>query len=57
MSLRAGYYGLKKGIISGISDIIKKSGGAKWIKSFGDGLDLTDAGELDLEAASASKMS
>ena len=55
MSLRAGYYGLKKGIISGISDIIKKSSGAKWIKSFGDGLDLTDAGKLELEAATASK--
>lgn len=56
MALKAGYIGLKKGIAAGISDLISKSSGAKWIKSFGDGLDLSDAGELDLEAASASKI-
>lgn len=56
MALRAGYIGLKKGIAAGISDLISKSSGAKWIKSFGDGLNLSDAGELDLEAASASKI-
>lgn len=56
MSLRAGYYGLKKSITAGVIDLISKSSGAKWIKSFGDGLKLSSAGKLSLEAATASKL-
>ena len=42
MALRAGYYGVKKNVLSAIN----KLSGAKIIKTIGDGLKLTTAGKL-----------
>lgn len=52
MALKAGYIGIKKSMLG----LINSLGSAKIIKSFGDGLNLTSAGKLNLTAASASKM-
>lgn len=52
MALKAGYIGIKKSMLG----LINSLGSAKLIKSFGDGLNLTSAGKLNLTAASASKM-
>lgn len=52
MALKAGYVGIKKTMIG----LINSLSSAKIIKSFGDGLDLTSDGELNLTAASASKI-
>lgn len=52
MALKAGYIGIKKsmlGIINGLAS-------AKLIKSFGDGLNLTQAGKLNMTAATTSKI-
>lgn len=45
MALRAGYYGIKKNVLSTIS----KLAGAKVIKTIGDGLKLTAAGKLSCD--------
>lgn len=52
MALKAGYIGIKKSMLG----LINSLASAKLIKSFGDGLNLTSAGKLNLTAASASKM-
>lgn len=49
MALRAGYYGLKKSMISFISSLSD----AKIIKNIGNGLKLTNAGALSAEIDSA----
>lgn len=45
MALRAGYYGIKKNVLSAISGL----SGAKIIKTIGDGLKLTAAGKLSCD--------
>lgn len=45
MALRAGYYGVKGNLLS----VISKLGGAKIIKTIGDGLKLTTAGKLSCD--------
>lgn len=45
MALRAGYYGIKKNILS----TINRLSGAKIIKTIGDGLKLTSAGKLSCD--------
>lgn len=45
MALRAGYYGVKKNLLS----VINKLSGAKVIKTIGDGLKLTSAGKLSCD--------
>ena len=52
MSLKAGYIGIKKSMLG----LINSLASAKIIKSFGDGLNLTSAGKLNLTAATASKL-
>lgn len=56
MALRAGYYGLKNSVKKKLEKLAADMAGAKIIKSFGDGLDLTNAGKLNLTAATASKL-
>ena len=56
MALKAGYYGVKKSVARAINDLITTVSGMKIIKSFGDGLNLTQQGKLNLTAATASKM-
>ena len=50
MALKAGYKGVKKTLI----DAIKNLSGAVVIKTVGDGLNLTNAGKLNVKAATAS---
>lgn len=45
MALRAGYYGIKKSLLDTITGLV----GSKVIKSIGNGLALTDAGELSTD--------
>lgn len=45
MALRAGYYGVKKNVVSAIAGL----SGAKIIKTIGDGLKLTNAGKLSCD--------
>ena len=45
MALRAGYYGVKKNVLSAIAGL----SGAKIIKTIGDGLKLTSAGKLSCD--------
>ena len=52
MALKAGYQGVKKSMI----DALKSLSGMKVIKSFGDGLNLTSAGKLNLTAAASNKL-
>lgn len=52
MALKAGYIGIKKSMLG----LINSLASAKLIKSFGDGLNLTNAGKLNLTAATAQKM-
>ena len=56
MALRAGYYGLKNSVKRNLEKLLADMAGAKIIKSFGDGLNLTNAGKLNLTAATASKI-
>ena len=56
MALRSGYYGLKKSAISALSTLLSQTAGMKVIKSFGDGLNLTNAGKLNLTVATDSKL-
>lgn len=52
MALKAGYVGVKKSVLSFINNLV----GSKIIKTIGDGLSLTNAGKLNLTAATASKI-
>lgn len=52
MALKAGYIGIKKTMLG----LINSLSSAKLIKSFGDGLNLTNAGKLNMTAATASKI-
>ena len=52
MALKAGYIGIKKSMLG----LINSLASAKLIKSFGDGLNLTSAGKLNMTAATASKI-
>lgn len=52
MALKAGYIGIKKSMLG----LINSLASAKLIKSFGDGLNLTQAGKLNMTAATASKI-
>ncbi len=52
MALKAGYIGIKKSMLG----LINSLASAKLIKSFGDGLNLTNAGKLNMTAATASKI-
>lgn len=52
MALKAGYQGVKKALL----DAVKNLSGALVIKSLGDGFNLTNAGKLNMTAATASKM-
>ena len=45
MALKAGYKGVKNSLVSFIESLV----GSKVIKSIGDGLSLSDAGELELD--------
>lgn len=56
MALRSGYYGLKKSAINALMSLASQTAGMKVIKSFGDGLNLTSAGKLNLTAATANKL-
>lgn len=48
MALKAGYYGLKSAIKRKLEKLAADSEGMLVIKSLGDGLNLTDQGELDI---------
>lgn len=52
MALKAGYIGIKKSMLG----VINSLASAKLIKSFGDGLNLTSGGKLNMTAATASKL-
>lgn len=52
MALKAGYIGIKKSMLG----LINSLASAKLIKSFGDGLNLTNAGKLNMTPATASKI-
>lgn len=52
MALKAGYIGIKKSMLG----LINSLASAKLIKSFGDGLNLTNAGKLNMTVATASKI-
>lgn len=56
MALRAGYYGLKNSVKKKLEKLAVDTSGMKIIKSFGDGLNLTQAGKLNMTAATASKI-
>lgn len=56
MALRSGYYGLKNVTKKILEKLAADTEGMKIIKSFGDGLSLSDSGELDMTAGSASKI-
>ena len=56
MALRAGYYGLKGSVKKALEKLAGDTVGMKIIKSFGDGLNLTNAGKLNLTAATAQKL-
>lgn len=56
MALRSGYYGLKNATKKILEKLAVDTAGMKIIKSFGDGLSLSNAGKLSVTAATASKM-
>ena len=56
MALRSGYYGLKNATKKALETLAGQVSGMKIIKSFGDGLNLTSAGKLNLTAAATNKM-
>lgn len=56
MALRAGYYGLKNVTKKALEKLVSDVAGMKIIKSFGDGLNLTNAGKLNLVAGSEQKI-
>lgn len=56
MALRAGYYGLKNSVKKKLEKLAADMAGAKIIKTIGDGLNLTNAGKLNVTAATASKL-
>lgn len=56
MALRAGYYGLKNSVKKKLEKLAADTTGMKIIKTIGDGLNLTNAGKLNVTAATASKI-
>ena len=56
MALRAGYYGLKNTVKKKLEKLAADTAGMKIIKTIGDGLNLTNAGKLNVTAATASKI-
>ena len=56
MALRSGYYGLKNATKKILEKLVVDTAGMKIIKSFGDGLSLSNAGKLSVTAGSASKI-
>lgn len=56
MALRAGYYGLKNSVKRTLEKLAADMAGAKIIKTIGTGLTLSDAGKLDVEAATDTKL-
>ena len=56
MALRAGYYGLKNTVKKKLEKLAADTSGMKIIKTIGDGLNLTDAGKLNVKAATASAL-
>lgn len=56
MALRAGYYGLKNTVKKKLEKLAADTAGMKIIKTIGDGLNLTNAGKLNVTAATASKL-
>ena len=56
MALRSGYYGLKNATKKILEKLAVDTAGMKIIKSFGDGLSLSNAGKLSVTAGSASKI-
>ena len=56
MALRAGYYGLKNTVKKKLEKLAADTSGMKIIKTIGDGLNLTNAGKLNVTAATADKL-
>ena len=56
MALRAGYYGLKNSVKKKLEKLAADMAGAKIIKTIGDGLNLTNAGKLNVTAATDNKL-
>ena len=56
MALRAGYYGLKNTVKNKLEKLAADTSGMKIIKTIGDGLNLTNAGKLNVTAATDSKL-
>lgn len=56
MALRSGYYGLKGSVKKVLEELAGNVSGMKIIKSFGDGLSLSNAGKLNLQAATSDKI-
>lgn len=56
MALRSGYYGLKNATKKILEKLAADTAGMKIIKSFGDGLSLSNAGKLNTTAATANKL-
>lgn len=56
MALRAGYYGLKNSVKRTLEKLAADMAGAKIIKTIGTGLTLSNAGKLDVEAATDTKL-
>ena len=52
MALKAGYYGLKNSIIAILEKLASDMSGAVIVKSVGDGLDISEEGELSAEIKS-----
>lgn len=56
MALRSGYYGLKNSVKKALEKLAADTAGMKIIKSFGDGLSLSNAGKLSVTAGTANKI-
>ena len=56
MALRSGYYGLKNATKKALEKLAADTVGMKIIKTIGDGLNLTNAGKLNMTAATANKL-
>lgn len=56
MALRSGYYGLKNATKKILEKLAVDTAGMKIIKSFGDGLSLSNAGKLSVTAGTANKI-
>ena len=54
MALKAGHKGIKNTLKLALEKLVADTAGMKIIKTIGDGLQLTDAGKLNVKAATAS---